>query len=177
MLRFGTEGERLYAMACGEEATERILRQKTFEEKTVLPNDLNDRTLLIQRVRETLDRLCHNLKSSDVQARRLTIFLKYTDDRVVRKTTVLIHPTNAFVTLSPLAVRLYGDLDRRRVSIRSIQLSATGLCGESGQMNLFETEKERKDQSLERAIVAVRSRMGFKNIIRASYLKAAIPDP
>jgi nucleotidyltransferase/DNA polymerase involved in DNA repair len=187
--RFGAEGEKLYSMAMGG-TVQTIVgarrggvslgspRDKFFglplAAETVLENDINDMDIIIQKVRHTLDKLCFMLKNSDVQVRKFTLTINYSDNKKSQKTVALPGLTNDFLTMAHCAQQAFSVLCRRRVAIRSIMLDTKDVRPDPCQTNLFETSWERKQAALSRQIVKVRNENSFDAVVSAAVLAPPI---
>ena len=166
--RFGMEGEKLYTLTSGVESDSGGARGKALYAETVLDRDINDRVLLVQNVRYTADKLCHGLKIENARTKRLSFILKYTDYRTVQKAALLSSPTNDFITIAQASIRLFEALYQRRVAIKSMKLVAGRPQGDTGQLDLFETDGQKRQRSLGCAITEIRKQMGFGIVLSAS---------
>lgn len=169
--RFGKEGERLYGLATGIESQCQASASRVVQSETVLRWDINDVSLLVQNVQLMSDRFCYQLKILNLQAKGITLTLKYRDNRLVWKAEQLEIPTNEFFRIAPLALRLFDNLYKRRVAAKSIRLAAKQLQTDSGQLSLFETDSERRCRKIDQVITNIRKKMGFRSILSASYLR------
>jgi DNA polymerase-4 len=176
MCRLGHEGERLYCMAHGIES--RSVRGPVLElsAETVLDRDINDVEALHNHVRFTVDKLCHQLKTQHVLADRVHFLLRYTDGKSRQKTTVFHSPTSDYLTICGIAERLFDALCDRRVAVKSMRLTTRRPEEESGQLDLFTTERQLKQERLSAGIVNVRSRMPFTSIVSAAQAKCGVVE-
>lgn len=166
--RFGTEGEKLYSLINGIDAGSRPKPVPTIHARMVLERDTNDRDLLLRRLRYTADKLCDQLKRSRLRAKKLTVILTYTDRKTVRATVGLPLETDDFPTIAHRAWTTFESLYRRRVALKSIELSIPRPARDSGTQDLFETGWERKQRALGRSIAAVREKLSFDMVLSGS---------
>jgi len=170
VVRLGGEGERLYSLAIGLDTgrNRKIQKKRAIAVEFTLDRDVNDERQLIQHVRYTADKLCHALRTEDVQTQHLTFVLTYTDNRSTQKTMRWPHPTVDVTTITTSAIRLFRDLYQRRVAIKILRLAINRPRADTGQFDLFESTWEKKQRAVSRAITDVRMRMGFDAVIPAS---------
>ena len=171
MLRFGNEGEKLYTLARG-------LDFETVESKggaviveTVLSQDLNDQEALRNQVRLTADKLGHTLRRDKLKAGKVTMVLTYSDKRSVRRTESLKPPTAAFIPLTDKALFLFGELYQRRVALKRIQLKISTPVTDTGQIELFDTDSIRKQDSLAMALDKIRMKRSFNAVLNGGLVK------
>jgi DNA polymerase-4 len=167
-LRFGAEGERLYALARGVDVDPARETRKPVEAETVLAKDLNDEGALRDQVRLTADKLGHALRREGVKASRFTMVLAYSDGRSARRTVRVQPPTAAFALLAEEAVPLFFELYQRRVALRRIRLSVAAPALETGQRDLFEEAGRGKREALEAAIDRIRAKRAFTAVLSGS---------
>jgi DNA polymerase-4 len=160
-IRFGVEAERLYALAHGIDAGETAAKVAPIEAETVLDRDTCDRDLLLQYLRRTADRFCHNLRIKGMAAHAVRLIIRHTDGKRTQKTIGLGERAAGYL---PLVAALTGAFDAlcvRRVGIKSILLTCVRCEAASGQTELFESAWEGKQRQLGETIAAVRRRMDF----------------
>ena len=119
-------------------------------------------------MRLTADKLVDKLRRGGYVASRLTLRLRYTDNRSAQRSRVLPAASDDFAAVAAAAVSLFTGLHRRRAAIRSIQVSASRPGRDSGQLDLFEGEAGRRQRRLGRAITEIRQRMGFGAVVSAA---------
>jgi DNA polymerase IV len=180
--RFGAEGEKLYSMAVGGTVQTIVGARhgaplRALRAETVLENDINDMDVIIQKVRHTVDKLCFLLKNNDVQAKKFTLTIKYSDNKKSQKTVALTNMTNDFLTMAQYAQQAFGVLYQRRVAIRSIMLDTKDVRPDPGQTSLFETSWEQKQAALSRQIVKIRNENSFGAVVSGSNLAPCIASP
>jgi DNA polymerase-4 len=167
-LRFGTEGEKLYALARGMDLEPVASRRKPIAAETVLPHDVNDEEALRNQVRLTVDKLGHALRLAGAKTSRFTLVLAYSDGRSARRTVKVNPPTAAFLPLAERALPLFFVLYQRRVALRRIRLLVTAPAVETGQRELFEAAGAGKLEALEAAIDRIRNKRKFWDVLSGS---------
>lgn len=165
--RFGTEGDKLFTLACGLdlETGRAAIRDPSAE--TVLAADGNDDDALARAVRLTADKLVFQLRARGLQADRLTLAIRYADGKAARKTASVRPRTDAFPILAALARDLFRLLYQRRVALRAVSLTAPAPKPDNGQTELFATGDDRRQRALGDAMAKIRARSGFGAILSA----------
>ena len=164
--RFGSEGDKLYTLACGldlESSGRVAIRDPSAE--TVLSADGNDDDALARAVRLTADKLVFQLRARGLQADRLTLAIRYADGKAVRKTMSVRPRTDAFAALAALAHDLFRALYQRRVALRAVSLTAPAPKPDTGQTELFAGGDDRRQRALGDALAKIRARSGFGAIL------------
>ena len=167
-VRFGGEREKLYTLACGLDLEAVRVERRDVAAETVLEEDVNDDDALARAVRLTADKLVFQLRRQGLQADRLTLAIRYADGKAVRKTLPLRPRTDAFKTLAGKAQELFRTLYQRRVALRAISLSVPAPKPDTGQIDLFATERDRRQEALGDALAKIRGRSGFAAIVSAA---------
>jgi hypothetical protein len=116
---------------------------------------------LLQYLRRTADRFCHNLRIKGMAAHAVRLIIRHTDGKRTQKTIGLGERAAGYL---PLVAALTGAFDAlcvRRVGIKSILLTCVRCEAASRQTELFESAWEGKQRQLGETIAAVRRRMDF----------------
>lgn len=165
MDRFGAEGEKLYGMTGGLYEKTRNTTPVAFHVETIFHSDINDISVLSRHIKYASDKFCYQIKTHDICIRQFTMALKYSDNKKTQKTVKLPCETNDFTAIADAASRMFTELYQRRVAIRSITISAKHAEPDSGQLNLFESQWERKQRQLAEGIVKVRNKFQFNSVV------------
>ena len=169
--RLGKEGEVLYSLSRGVDLVPQVEgKRREVRVESVLNRDINDFSRLKQYAKLISDKLSHQLKSRGMKTKRVTVVLKYSDDRTTRKTVKLGSPTNEFPVLMPVVVETFEQLYQRRIAIKSIHAVVRSPLVDDGQLNLFESNTASKFRQRTYAISHIREKMGFDSVLNASYL-------
>jgi DNA polymerase-4 len=175
---FGETGRILYHRARGEDDSpvlahsppKSIGREHTYETDTGHPPTLrNTLSLLSERVAAALRR-------EGKRARRVTLKLRYADFKTVTRATTLLLPIDDDRAIYGAAAHALDAAYTRRVRARLIGVSVSDLSTEPPTLDLFESEREEKEQRLGRVIDAVRERYGFGSILRVRSWEAGVGD-
>ncbi len=172
--RFGRDdGEKLYGLARGVDAGARAVPRQSVQAETVLDRDINDAEALQACARYTVDKLCHELRRRGMLARGIRLVLRYTDNRSAQASRILGCATDDFETLLAATTALFETAYRRRVAIRSMCVAVSRPGRGSGQIDLFEHNRQRQQGSLGRALTAIRERGGFGAVVSAANISMA----
>lgn len=162
------DGEGVYGLVRGVELRGRRSTREQVSAETVLDHDVNDEYALVQLVRLTVDKVCDQLRREGLVARRVAVQLTYTDNRRARRSVVMPASTDSFDAVAGAALGLFGELHLRRVGLKAIEVIVLRPGRDSGQLDLFVGDAERRQRSLGRAITDIRGRMGFGAVLGAA---------
>jgi DNA polymerase-4 len=160
-VRFGAEGERLYALAHGIDTGETATPAAPIEVETMLDRDTSDRELLLQYLRRTVDRFCHCLRIKGLTVHTARLVIRYTDNKRTQKTVGLAGHAIGYQSLVAAMTGAFDTLCVRRVGIKSILMTGVRCEAAGGQVELFESAWEGKQRDLGEKIADVRQRMDF----------------
>jgi DNA polymerase IV len=176
MRRFGTEGEKLYALSQGLYLETRAAASAPIVAETTLDRDINDMKKLCDRVRLITDKLCFLLKSSNRFIDRVTLLLTYCDGKTVQRTIALLRFTNDYSEIASRACDAFIALYERRVAVKSLKLMTTRMHVDPGQTELFETEQDRKQRNLGAQLTRVREKLSFESVRSAAQVESTRPS-
>jgi DNA polymerase IV len=112
--------------------------QPTLEETVLFEPDEIDDPVLIGRSLNALQRLCWSLRTQRRVCGRLTLSIRYSDQVEVTKHERIQPETCWECDLSPIMVSLFHKSMRRRIRLRALTLSLSGLTVYAEQRLLFE---------------------------------------
>ena len=110
----------------------------TLEETVLFEPDEIDDPVLIGRSLDALQRLCRTLRSQRRVCGRLTLSIRYSDQIEVTKHERVQPETCWECDLSPMVGSLFHKAMRRRIRLRALTLSMSGLTAYAEQRLLFE---------------------------------------
>lgn len=167
------DGEGVYGLVRGVELRGRRRAREQVAAETVLQRDVNDDGALQHLVRLTADKVCDQLRRDRLVARRVAVQLTYTDNRRARRSAVMPTSTDCFDAVAAAALGLFGELHQRRVALKAIEVIVLRPARDSGQLDLFAGDAEKRQRSLGQAITSIRGRMGFGAVLGATEMGAA----
>jgi DNA polymerase-4 len=116
--------------------------------------------VLVGRLLDTLQRLCRILRNQRRVCGRLSLTIQYSDQLEVTKQERLASETCWECDLSPFVNALFYKCMRRRIRLRAMTLSMTGLAGYAEQSTLFDArpyDEQRKQDRAKKLAVALDS--------------------
>lgn len=174
--RLGDEGERLYFMVRGVRLAEKKkspagipAAELTFDVNT------NDVKALQAVLHYLADRLSYLLRQARKKTGGISVTATYSDNRRGRQQHRFRVPTWECPDIYQSSRTLMDRLLTRRVAVKRLEVRADRVSVDYGQLDLFETIKEKKIKALARSLDQVRNKYGFNCINNASvteYLNA-----
>jgi len=169
---FGTHGPFMGKLARGEDERDveperdalTIGAEETFEKDLRTPEEMQ-RELLSQSVR-----VAERLFSEGLEARGITVKLKYSDFSLRTRTMQLPEPISDTSAIHRAACELLTRFEARPLGVRltGVAMSKLGLLGEA--VTLFPDERLQRGKKLEAAQAALRDRFGNGAITRGALL-------
>jgi len=130
--------------------------QPHLEEAVLLEPDEIDDPLLKGRLLDMLQRLCRTLRSQRRVCGNLSLTIRYSDQLEVAKRECVRQETCWECDLSPVVVSLFQRCVRRRIRLRAMTLTMTGLTAHVEQVPLFDErpvdEQRRQDRAKKLAV-------------------------
>ncbi len=166
MKRYGSMGQRLFRLACGLDvrAVTPRSKAKSISSETTFEDDINDPAELARRLWPLCERVADRLKKNELAGRTVTLKLKTSQFRILTRSYTLSAPTQLAETLFQAAHPLLLQA-ANGPSFRLIGAGISGLCHSAGAdpPDLADPDL-RKRQQVERAIDAVREKLGRDSI-------------
>jgi DNA polymerase-4 len=125
--------------------------QPTLDETLLLEPDEIDDPVLISRLLDALQRLCRALRSQRRVCGSLSLTIRYSDQLEVTKRERLASETCWECDFSSIVTALFFKGMRRRIRLRSMTLSLTGLTGYGEQGFLFDARPHEEQRQHDRA--------------------------
>lgn len=143
--------------------------QPTLEETVLFEPDEIDDPVLIGRSLDVLQRLCRTLRTQRRVCGRLKLSIRYSDQIEVAKQERIQPETCWECDLSSIAVSLFHKCMRRRIRLRALTLSMSGLTAYAEQGFLFEERtpvhrQRERAQKLAVALDTLKARFGEQAI-------------
>ena len=125
--------------------------QPHLEETVRLDPDEIDDSVLMGRLLDALQRLCRTLRSQRRVCGSLALTIRYSDQLEVTKRERINSETCWECDLSPIVSALFRKCVRRRIRLRAMTLSMTGLTAYAEQISLFDERPLDEQTQRERA--------------------------
>jgi DNA polymerase IV len=130
-----------------------IGNEDTFAEDLTTPEDLHRELLRLA------DQVTARLRRDGRAARTLTLKIKFSDFRVITRSTTTLGPLHDPVEVLDLAERMLSDIDTSS-GIRLLGLNLHNFGGVAQQLNLFDAPSEVTADPAQSAVDAIRERFG-----------------
>ena len=147
--------------------------RKSMGKEITFDQDVNDPEYLGTVMLDFAGQLARHLRRLNLQARTVTVKVKYQNFQTITRTKALPEPTNAELVFNQAAQELLSRLNLTNVQVRLVGLSLGNLCPKDAfeQGLLFDQPGRLENQQLEQALDQIRDRFGEKIITRASLLE------
>ncbi|MEI9952885.1 MAG: DNA polymerase IV [Pseudomonadota bacterium] len=126
-----------------------LSNERTFRE------DMRDPACIDAMLCALCERVCWRARKRGVQARTVTLKLRYADFKTLQRSRTLT-PTCSELELYPVIRELFGRARTRRTAIRLLGIRLSNLCPPTKQFSLFDQRA-----SLHLALDSVRKRYGY----------------
>jgi len=162
---FGRWGGALCRKARGEDSYEFFVdaEPKSISHSHTFGSDTGDPGLL----RSTLSRLCQRaakrLREAELDARTVTLTIRYSGFRTVTHAKTLSEPTHLDPVLLETIRQLFAQRWERR-SVRLVGVELSAFSHGTTQFGLFEASRREKLEKLARATDRLRDRFGFAKL-------------
>jgi DNA polymerase-4 len=165
---FGVAGEYLYEAARGrgssavspaEGLPKSISRETTFEQDTC------DRQTISAMLSYLLQRAGRQLRDQGLLAATVSLKLRYADFQTVSRSRTLRQPTDHDDGLYAVLMDLLPKTYSRRVAIRLVGVTLSGLTESGRQLLLFDERGYERRSRLYASMDAVRQRYGFSALV------------
>jgi DNA polymerase-4 len=165
---FGSTGEYLYE-ACRGRGSARVVPEadlpRSVSRETTFQQDTCDRRAILAMLSYLLQRACRQLRAEGLLAATVSLKLRYSDFQTVARSRSLGNPTDHddafYAVLCDLLPRTY----TRRVAVRLVGVSLSGLVPSGRQMLLFDEASYERRTRLYASVDAVRERFGFTSLV------------
>lgn len=141
---------------------------KKIRHEVLLESDTNEKEELMARLFTLVEETGCRLRRDGMTATRVEISLTYTDGIRAAGASRLAEASWCDRDFFEAARDLFDRLRQRRVRVRRISLTLSGLQGGNLQLDLFAPPEKIKRQSLQRALDSIRGRYG-DTAIRSGY--------
>jgi DNA polymerase-4 len=136
-----------------------ISRETTFE------RDTSDRRQLAAMLSYLLQRACRQLRNQGLAAATVTLKLRYSDFQTAARSRTLPDATDHDDELYRVAMGLLPRTYTRRVAVRLVGVTLSGLTSDGRQMRLFDEDAYGRRDRLYASIDAIRERFGFTSLV------------
>ncbi|WP_044492993.1 DNA polymerase IV [Nesterenkonia massiliensis] len=170
--RFGVTGEHLHDLAWGNDPREVVPQreEKSIGAEETFARDIDSDAELTRELLRLGHRVAARLRQAQLNARGVSLKLRYQDFSTLTRSATLEHPTQSAQVLTQTAVRLLQGLGERPQPVRLIGLRAERLQRDDGALQLSFDTRAAEWLDAERAIDAVAQRFPDLPVAPASLL-------
>jgi len=163
---FGRLGGSLYNFSHGIDPRPVLppTRLPGIVELRILTEDTNDIEILVAILLVLLEKAARRLKQQKLTARKLRLFLRYSDYKEDKADLKFPAATDCAQQIFPLAKELLVQAYHRRIRIRQIAVKLWDLKPQSAQLSLFNSDQPDKSKTVLRAMEKIRARFGYDAI-------------
>jgi DNA polymerase-4 len=166
---FGDQTAHVLQLAHGDDdrEVESVRDAKSISSERTFATDIFDRNVLLDVLLSEVEDVAQRLRLSDLEAKTITLKLRYDDFRTVTRSTTFDHPTNVTRTLWQRAREVFLKWHRKSPgALRLLGFGASGLQKTgTGQRQLFPEPEDEKQKRLDRAFDQIRGKFG-RDILR-----------
>jgi len=162
----GNQTEHVLNLAQGldERPVESDREAKSISSEQTFAQDVEDSEFLLSILLHQVEEVAHRVRASTLQAKTVTLKLRYGNFKTITRRTTLEYPTNLTSVLWQEATDIFQKWHAK--SARPLRLLGFGVSGlsdqGSGQRPLFADPEEEKQKRLDQAFDAIRNRYGSK---------------
>ena len=142
---------------------------KSISRETTFVKDVDDLEQLKRVLLSLSEQVGHDLRAEELQARTITIKLRWPDFTTITRQTTLAQPTDSASDIYQTAASLLAATLKRGLKVRLLGVRATNLTA-GRQLGLFDVDSEKRSR-LEKAVDELRDRFGPKTIRRATLIR------
>jgi len=164
---FGKWGLDLYYRANGIDYSavgEGYSRPKSISRETTFDEDTIDKRLIFSTLFWLVERTAKSLREERLQARTITLKLRYSDFSTVTRSVTLREGTDLDKKIYQCAEELFRKAYTRRGRVRLLGICLSNFCSPAWQVNFFEEEKTDKLKSFYESVDEVRDKYGFDSL-------------
>jgi len=139
---------------------------KSISGEQTFAEDVADREFLLSILLKQIEEVSHRLRASDLQARTITLKLRYGNFKTITRSFTLDHPTHLTSVFWHTAQDIFTKWHTKSPgALRLLGFGVSGLSEQtSGQQTLFPDPEEQKQKRLDQAFDTIRNRYGKESL-------------
>ena len=161
---FGDQTSHVLRLARGidNREVESSREAKSISSEQTFASDITDKDILLDVLLHQVEDVAQRLRLRDLEARAITLKLRYGDFRTMTRSSTFGNATNVTKTLWEEAQKVFLTWHRKSAGpLRLLGFGASGLQkAGSGQQQLFEETEQEKQKRLDEAFDAIRGKFG-----------------
>ena len=141
---------------------------KSISSEQTFATDIIDKDILLDVLLHQVEDVAQRLRMNNLEAKTITLKLRYDDFRTITRSNTFEHPTNITKTLWQKAEQVFWDWYRKSAGpLRLLGFGASGLReAGSGQHQLFSEPEQEKQKRLDEAFDMIRDKFGHDALKR-----------
>ena len=161
---FGNQTQQMLNLARGidDRPVESDSQAKSISGEQTFATDMEDKDYLLSILLNQVEEVSFRLRANGLQAKAVTLKLRYGNFKTITRSSTLDHPTNLTDALWQEATKVFQTWHSKSArALRLLGFGVSGLSDEgSGQGQLFADPEEQKQKRLDEAFDAIRNRYG-----------------
>jgi DNA polymerase-4 len=141
---------------------------KSISSEETFAADITDKNILLSVLLNQVEDVAQRLRTNNLEARTITLKLRYEDFRTITRSTTFDCPTNTTKTLWQQAKDVFLKWHKKSAGpLRLLGFGASGLQRQgNGQQQLFVEPEQQKQKRLDKAFDQIRSKFGHDALRR-----------
>jgi DNA polymerase-4 len=141
---------------------------KSISNEQTFATDITDKNILLNVLLNQVEDVAQRLRTNDLEARTITLKLRYDDFRTITRSNTFDHPTNTTKILWQEAKEVFLKWHKKSAgALRLLGFGASGLLeAGSGQHQLFSEPDHGKQKRLDEAFDRIREKFGHDALRR-----------
>ena len=141
---------------------------KSISSEQTFATDITDKDILLEVLLSQVEDVAQRLRLNDLDAKTITLKLRYEDFRTITRSSTFDQPTNTTKTLWQEAEQVFMKWHKKSAgALRLLGFGASGLRhAGSGQRQLFEEPDQEKQKRLDKAFDEIRGKFGHDALRR-----------
>jgi DNA polymerase IV len=169
---FGNQIEDILRLAQGidNRKVETSTEAKSISAEETFPTDIQDKETLTGILINQVEEVSQRLRAEKLQARTITLKIRYGDFRTITRSLTLDHPTQSTQMLLHEVQRLFDSWYQKSAGpLRLLGFGTSGLSPEgTGQKLLFSDPEEEKQKKIDSAFDKIREKYGDDGLKRGT---------
>ena len=141
---------------------------KSISSEQTFATDITDKDILLEVLLSQVEDVAQRLRLNDLDAKTITLKLRYEDFRTITRSSTFVQPTNTTKTLWQEAEQVFLKWHKKSAgALRLLGFGASGLRhAGSSQRQLFEEPEQEKQKRLDEAFDKIRNKFGHDALRR-----------
>ena len=161
---FGNTTPHVLSLAKGidHREVETAQTSKSMSSEETFAKDIRDKNILLKVLLNQVNEVAKRLREEKLEAKTITLKLRYDDFRTITRSSTIDHPTNITKILLQEAEQVFLKWYKKSTgALRLIGFGASGLRkAGSGQHQLFTEPEQERQRRLDEAFDAIRGKFG-----------------